>query len=618
MKKFLIIFLSILSAFCLYAEASLKEMYIVGEGIIKLSNLKELIHFSYYNTQFLLMLVIGVSLIIFYKKYLFMPKKRGYKVLSLLFSLFLVFGYSYSISGTTYLVFGNIICIAISIIRFIVYYFFISTILQLVTNYLLNLDLSKKSEKKTLKKFKEYYEAHPYKVTILVLLISWLPYIISFYPAILSPDPANQIKQYFNIETHYITGVNLINPNILITNHHPVFHTFILGGFAKIGDLIGSLNFGIFLFSCFQIFILISALSYALVYLKKEGVPFIYRFIILCIFAFTPVFPFYALSPVKDTIFAGLFVFYIIELHKLITNKPYKKVDYIGLFLLLLIMMLIRNNGVYIILLSFPALIILLKNKRFKLLILLLLSVFLYVSHNKLLLPYMNITPGSIRETMSVPFQQTARYVKYYNEEITDEEREVIDKILEYDTLASRYEPHLADKVKNKFNKDATTEDLKAYFKVWFLCFFKHPGVYIDAFLNTTYGYFYPNTSNWYIYHEYDTKLIEAGLPYHYNGLKIARGALTGIGVAYPYIPIVGSLVNVGFIVWIYLYLLTFMITEHKKKLIPLLLPAFVLLLTVLVGPVNTYFRYIFPIMMSLPLIIGLLYSYIKKEANQN
>lgn len=613
MKKLFIILLSIISAFSIYADSALKEMYIMGSGIIKLSNLKELIHFSYYNTQFLLMLIVSIALIIFYKKYLYIPKKRGYKVLSLIFSLFTIFGYSYSISGTTYLVFGNFLTLIISIIRFITYFFFISTILQVITNYLLNLDLTKFKLNKRLEKFKNYYERHPYKVIIIVLLLAWLPYIISFYPGILSPDPANQIKQYFGFHTHYVDGVNLIDPNILITNHHPVFHTFILGGFTKIGSMLGSVNLGIFMFTCFQIYVLISAFSYMLVYLKNCGVPFIYQFVLLLILAFVPVFPFYALSPVKDTIFAALFIFYIIELHKLLANKPYRLTNYIGLGLLLLIMMLIRNNAIYVILFSFLIFIFILKAKRGKLILTLVLSLFIYYAHNNIILPIMHITPGSIRETLSVPFQATARYVKYYGAEVTDYEKKVIDKVLGYDDLAERYEPNLADKVKNAFNKDAGSEDLKAYFKVWFMCFFKHPLVYVDALLNTTYGYFYPNTSNWYIYHEYDERLIEVGLDYHYNALKVPRGILTGIGVSFPYIPLLGSIVNIGFIVWIYLYLLTFMIVEKKRKLIPLLAPAFVLLLTILVGPVNTYFRYIFPIMASLPLIIGLLYNSLKK-----
>ena len=460
----------------------------------------------------------------------------------------------------------------------------------------------------------KYYEKHPHKTTIIILLIAWLPYIISFYPAILSPDPSNQILQYFGMETHYIEGVKLLDPNILITNHHPVFHTFILGGFTKIGYNLGSINFGLFLFTIFQLFIVISALTYSLIYLKKIKVPFIYRFIILLIFAIVPVFPLYAISSVKDTMFGALLIFFIIETHKLLTNKKYSKIEYMTLSLLMLILMLVRNNGIYIILFSIIPLIFIIKEKRTGLILIIISSVCLYTAHNKILLPSMHITPGSIREMLSVPFQQTARYAKYYSDDLSPKEIAIIDKILDYETLASRYKPNISDPVKNVFNKNTTTKDLIEYFKVWASCLLRHPGVYFDATINTVYGYFYPNTSNWYVYYNYDERLIDNNLNYHYNKLNLSRDILSSYAIAFPYIPVLGSIVNIGFNVWIYMYLLTYLITEHKKRLIPLILPAFILLLTCVVGPVNTYFRYMVPIVMSLPLIIGIIF----KETNKS
>jgi len=601
-----------LTAFCIYSERILKEMIVVYDKV-KAFNLKDLTKFSYTNTDFLLVLGISIVLVIFYHKYKDIKTKKAYNILSLIFSLLLTFGFSYSVTGDSSLVTGNFVLLLISVVKLITYYYLLRTIINLLVNKLKEKDLSKTKEPKWLQKFKNYYELHPYKTTIIVILIAWLPYIISFYPAILSPDPSNQIKQYFGMETHYINGVKLIDENVVITNHHPVFHTFILGGFTKIGDSVGNLNLGLFMFTCFQLFVVISALTYSLIYLKKLKIPFFYRFVLLLIYALVPVFPLYALSPVKDTLFAALLIFFIIEMHKLLTNKENKITEYITLGLLMLFMMLVRNNGIYILLFSILSLIIVLKEKRLAIILTILCTVFAYEAHNKILLPKMHITPGSIREIFSVPFQQTARYAKYYKEDLSSEDIEIIDKILGYETLADRYKPNISDPVKNEFNKETTTEDLMEYFKVWFKGLIKHPNVYIDATINTVYGYFYPNTSNWYIYHNYDKRLINSGLDYHYNGLKIPREILSSIGLAYPYIPILGAQVNIGLNVWIYMFLLAYLITEQKKKLIPLLMPAFILLLTCVVGPVNTYFRYMVPIVFSLPLIIGIIAKYTLK-----
>ncbi len=613
MKKIIIYIISILTSLCIYSERILNEV-VITYGNIKGISISSLTKFFYSNTDFLLIIGITIALIIFYKKYYNIKTQKAYNVLSLIFSLLLVFGFSYSLTGNTSLITGNIALIFISIVKIIVYYLFLSRVINLLANKIKEINLKKFKEPKLLKRFKNYYELHPYKTTIIIILVAWLPYIISFYPSIMSSDPANQIKQYFGMDTRFSTGVNLINENIKITNHHPVFHSFILGGFTKIGDTFGNINFGLFLFSCFQIFVLVSALTYSLIYLKKLKTPFIYRFILLLMYSLIPVFPLYAMSPVKDTLFGALLIFFVIELHKLITNT-YTKKDYFILGLLMLIMMLIRNNGIYILLFTIIAAIIILKEKRLALLVTILCTLFVYVAHNKVLLPIMEITPGSIREVLSVPFQQTARYVKYHSEELNEEEIEIIDKILNYETLGTRYKANLADYVKDEFNKDTTNEDLIKYLKVWFIHLFKHPMTYINATINTTYGYFYPNTSNWYVYHNYDKKLENVGLDYHFiKGLGIPRSILGNFGVIYPYIPILGSQVNIGFNVWVYMLIFTYLIVEKKKKFILLLIPAFTLLLTCVVGPVNTYFRYMVPIVFSLPLIIGLIYKETKTK----
>ena len=198
--------------------------------------------------------------------------------------------------------------------------------------------------------------------------------------------------------------------------------------------------------------------------------------------------------------------------------------------------------------------------------------------------------------------------------EISEEDKEVIDKVLDYDDLGERYEPDLSDKVKNKFNKYTTDEELMDYFKVWFKYLLKRPGVYIDATINNVYGYFYPNTSAWYIYTGLNEKLPEAGFDYHFNGLSGLRTVLSAYGEAFPYIPILGTISNIGMVVWIHIILLGMLIVNKMKKYIVLLLPAISLILVCIVGPANTYFRYILPCVFALPPLICILYNELREK----
>lgn len=53
------------------------------------------------------------------------------------------------------------------------------------------------------------------------------------------------------------------------------------------------------------------------------------------------------------------------------------------------------------------------------------ISLFLAVGSEEFLIFHYNIQNGSIREALSLPFQQTARYIVEYGDEVTDEEKKL-------------------------------------------------------------------------------------------------------------------------------------------------------------------------------------------------
>ena len=107
--------------------------------------------------------------------------------------------------------------------------------------------------------------------------------------------------------------------------------------------------------------------------------------------------------------------------------------------------------------------------------------------YQKAILPMAGVKPGGKQEMLSIPFQQTARYVKYYGNDVSTEEEKVIRKVLDYDTIGKNYDPDLSDPVKNTYKQK--DEYLKDYFNIWFEMLKKHPTAYIQATLNGTYGY---------------------------------------------------------------------------------------------------------------------------------
>ena len=85
---------------------------------------------------------------------------------------------------------------------------------------------------------------------------------------------------------------------------------------------------------------------------------------------------------------------------------------------------------------------------------------------------------------MALPFQQTARYLQFYRQELSQEEKAAIEGVLaNVDVVAASYDPDISDPVKALYQRDSGPGRLAQYFKVWFTCFLKHPSVYAEAFL---------------------------------------------------------------------------------------------------------------------------------------
>ena len=552
----------------------------------------------------------------FYQKSTIIPKKKSLKVLSLILAFFMIFGNSFMCVGSTALIFKNIGYFLLSLIMYIGYYYLFLVLISYLFRFLDKNNFSEENKEKKDNKFVATFKKHPFLFSLCFIVICWLPYIISYYPIILSPDPSFQIRQFFGIRTKYADYAILLDENVVMTNHHPVTHTMLLGGCLKLGTMIGNDNLGLFFYSIIQISVLASVLAFSIYYMQKMGLKTKYLIGVLLIYALVPMFPLYAMSGVKDVLFGAFIFLYFIFLHNLVKTKceGYKWWNYLLIIILLILICLFRNNGIHVLILSLPFTLIIAR-KKWKQLLTVMVCVFgFYGVFDKVILPYYKITPGSVREMLSVPFQQTARLAKYHGDEFTEEEIATIDKILGYDDLAERYDPELADPVKNEFNKYATDEDLKEYFKVWFNGLIKHPGTYIEATMNNVYGFFYPEKTKWYVYYKFDDRITENGFDYHYNSLETSRNILSEYAVAFPYIPGIGLISNIGFNVWIIFTLFAYAIYKKLYKNILVLAPALILILVCVVGPANTYFRYALPFIFAMPFIIGVFLE--KRENN--
>lgn len=587
------------------------------------ANLSGMHYYQVFTTD---LTIVGILLVVFYMiiRKEFNTKISKSKIFaSWLFSVFMVIGEVMNDAETFLILFKTPVTFIFSLIKLVGFYVIFKICFIYLDKFLSKISIKElKIKNKKIKWFLCKFDTHPFITSLIVILIGWSIYLVAFYPIVLSPDPSWQIKQYFNVPNKYIDWVIQRDPDVFMTTHHPITQTFMLGWAIELGRYLVNDNFGLFIYTIVQTLIYSSVMAYTIKFAKNHNVKNKLCLILLGIYIVVPMFGFYTVSAVKDTLYTAFMILFTLFIYDVIDKYKDKKISWwyaLYLCIVMILASLFRHNGVYVILLSLPAVVIYSNPNRAKLLTATGVFLVAIYSFNNILVPYLGISDGSIREMLSVPFQQTARYVKYHEDDVSEEDKKIIDKVLGYDDLADRYVPDLADKVKNKFNKYTTTDDLKDYFGVWFRGLLKHPTTYIDATLNNMYGYIYPHAHKWYFYYKYEKIVLEDNLvDYHYNDWsKVLRSVLTRWGYIFPSIPLIGLLSSIGFNFWILVILTCYLVTLRKKKYIIPLIPLYGSFLICLISPANTYFRYTMPYVFALPVICMLLLNQVRGVKNE-
>ena len=374
-------------------------------------------------------LLIGLVLSIINKEKLKELSKHK-KVLVILFTIFMITGEIIDVTSNLAYLFKPLYFI-LTIFKAIGYFYIFTNVLKYV-DYLVSKKHEFKMSKGLIKRYEEALNDHPFKTSFISIFLVITIFMIAFYPIVLSPDPAFQIKMYLNVPTKYIRWVIQRDPNINMTNHHPILQTYLLGWALSIGRHLLNDNFGLFLYTITQSLIYSSCLACTIKFLKKHNINSKYILIITLLYMFVPMYPFYSVSAVKDTYYTVFFIYFVLFLYELVLNREKEiKVSYaILLFIISLFLCLFRQNGIYIILILFPIMCFYSINNIKKLSCVFFSILIVIWCFNNILIPCLGISDGSIREALSVPFQQTARLVKYHEDIISEEDKVIIDNVI--------------------------------------------------------------------------------------------------------------------------------------------------------------------------------------------
>lgn len=446
----------------------------------------------------------------------------------------------------------------------------------------------------------------------LLFFICWLPYLLVFFPGVSNWDVASEIAQFFHIKQDFILSLSGVEESgIYITNMHPFFDTVVFGSFIKIGTILfGSAAIGQAIYSIVQMILMSVLYSNLIVFIEKitrKDMRILVIFIAVC-----PLFAMYSISMLKDTLFSISFLAYICMLAyaACLVNNVWEKASFCFTFVIIVLLVaLTKNQGIFIVILTIPITIVIFKSYWKRILICFILAIILKtLIWNNLVLSSFNVAPGGKQEAIGFMFQQSALYVKCYPDEITEEEKKAIENVLPYDELGELYTSNCHDSVKYEYNQKATDQMLNAYYRVWIKMFFKHPDCYIKALARSSYGYFYMNQDNNFIYTKTDNAVDEDSEIYIKNCFVTESGRQTIYRIInlIQRIPIVNIIFSISFYTWFCIFILLLALFKKQYQLLPVMAPAIVSILVFIVSPDNANMRYVMPLIISSPLFYGI------------
>lgn len=440
-------------------------------------------------------------------------------------------------------------------------------------------------------------------LSALGLFMAWLPVFAAVYPGFFAYDATDELQEV--LTGQYVT-------------RHPLLHVLLLGRIVSgVERITGSYNAGIAVYVLLQMAVMALLLSWVLQSLKRLGAGRLLSGISFLYLAFFPVIPMYVMCTSKDILYtAGMLA--VITLLCLMKRDPEGFGNgiksWIGLGIALLVMALFRNNGFYVFLVMIPALCALAQKKyRKRMLTVIVVVLAVRAGVNGALNSALKPVNTDVQETLTVPIQQLARTWKYSPEVFGEADREALFEILPPEVL-ERYDPKLSDLVKIDFGTDQYVKNPKRYWSLWLRTGAKAPLTYVNAWLMTSYGFWYPFTvidvyNGTHHYAESSYFSCETEAP----GQR--RSFLPWIEAAYQEIswgaklhqtPVLSWLFSPGFLCWIYV-LAGLLLTAGKRwSALGILMPVYLNWLTVLLGP--TYLvRYVLIFWFALPVLLLIL-----------
>lgn len=312
-------------------------------------------------------------------------------------------------------------------------------------------------------------------------LLCWIPYYLYQYPGIMTPDSINQLEQVLGM--------------IEYNNHHPFVHTMMISlfyhiGFALSSDMVTAMS----LYTLFQMCFLAFSVGYFIRTLEIFRVRQEISILFTLFYALVPYNAVFSVTVWKDIPFAAVVLLFCCAMLRMFHATGRRE---LGMFFFSGVMIcLLRSNGWYGFLFCFPFLLYFYRKKKKTVLPVLACILLAAVVVKYPVMNALHVRQPDLIESLSVPTQQIAA-VLCNDRELSDEQRVLIDRVIDTTYIKKLYNPTFADNMK-ELVRAGDQEYLAAhkweYLKLWVSLGCTYPADYVTAYIDQTYGYWYPDS----------------------------------------------------------------------------------------------------------------------------
>ena len=419
-----------------------------------------------------------------------------------------------------------------------------------------------------------------------VMLLCWTPGFIACYPCSLHSDTNSALSGYF--------GVTRIDVSF------PILVTLFYGTLMSLGKQLMDTAFGGFL--CAAVQAVLNSLIMAKVactvrrYTKSNG----WYIAAVLYYAVCPLWRQAAITVLKDVLHSGCFMLFCMQFFACLVEKKTSWKDIVWMGVCMILVSFTRKATFWLSVLCAAALIVYRwRDYLLKYGICLAMVMGLFFFCNKVLYPALNFAPEREVENYSLPFQQMANYVNAHQDEITKEEKKIINETLDFDRLLSDYTPMIADPVKHTFH--ARGKDHSEFFKLFFSYIKKHPMTFVKSLFMGSFEHSNPwydglRTNNLYISKNkafFDVEFRNKKASWQMN-LQLKK---------WLDIPVLRLFMGTGFYSWILLAMVGYAASRRSVWGLLGVFPSLVLWVGLFFSHVNGLLRYGYPLIAATPLV---------------